>query len=103
MLLRKDGESFEFNVVCCCGFIEVGKGDYLGPLRRYDRRNTCWTCPKLFIIAKYVKIRFKNRGLPCYFLSLRGQKIKNITKIGQKRLFLFTLLVLFSRRFSRQN
>ena len=28
---------------------------------------------------KYVKIRFKNRESPCYFLSSRGQKIKNIT------------------------
>ena len=36
---------------------------------------------ELFIIEKDVKIRFKNRGLPCYFLSSRGQNIKNITKI----------------------
>ena len=36
--------------------------------------------PGLFIIGKDVKIRFKNRGSPCYFLSSRGQKIKNITK-----------------------
>ena len=42
---------------------------------------------ELFIIGKYVKIRFKNRGLPCYFLSSRGLKIKNITKIEQKKLF----------------
>ena len=34
-------------------------------------------------------------GSPCYFLSSRGQKIKNITKIEQKRLFLFTFLVSF--------
>ena len=26
---------------------------------------------------------FKNRGSPCYFLSSRGKKIKNITKIEQ--------------------
>ena len=41
--------------------------------------------PELFIIGKYVKIRFKNRGSPCYFLSSRGQKIKNITKIEHAR------------------
>ena len=34
----------------------------------------------LYIIGKYVKIKFKNRGSPCYFLSSTGQKIKNITK-----------------------
>ena len=32
-------------------------------------------------------------GSPCYFLSSRGQKIKNITKTEQKRLFLCTFLV----------
>ena len=37
--------------------------------------------PELFIKGKYVKIKFKNRESPCYFLSSRGQKIKNITKI----------------------
>ena len=47
----------------------------------------------LFIIGKYVKIRFKSRGSPYYFLSPRGQKIKNITKIKQKRLLSFTVLV----------
>ena len=51
--------------------------------------------PDLFVIGKYVKIRFKNKGSPYYFLSSRGQKIKNITKIEQKRLFLFTFLVPF--------
>ena len=48
----------------------------------------------LFIIGKYVKVRFKSRGSPYYFLSSRGQKIKNITQIKQKRLLLFTVLVL---------
>ena len=51
--------------------------------------------PELFIIAKYVKVRFKNSGSPCYFLSSRDQKIKNITKIEYTRLFLFTFLVSF--------
>ena len=49
----------------------------------------------MFIIGKYVKIRFKNRRSACYFLSCRGQKIKNITKIIQKGLLLFTFLVSF--------
>ena len=49
--------------------------------------------PELFIIRHYIKIRFKNRGSPCYFLSARGPKIKNITKIEQKRLLLFTFLI----------
>ena len=55
--------------------------------------------PELFIKGKYVKIRFKNRESPCYFVSSRGQKIKNITKIERKRLFLFTLLVSFFMAF----
>ena len=55
--------------------------------------------PELFIIGKYVKIRFKNRGLPCYFLSSRDRKIKNITKIEQKRLFLFTFFISFFMAF----
>ena len=43
----------------------------------------------MFIIRKYVKIRFENRGSPCYFLSSRGQNITNITKVEQIRLLLF--------------
>ena len=35
-------------------------------------------------------------------LSSRGQKIKNITKIGQKRLFLFTFLISFLMAFLTQ-
>ena len=31
--------------------------------------------PPLFNIGKYVKIKFKYKGLPYYFLSSRGQKI----------------------------
>ena len=56
----------------------------------------------LFIIGKYVKSRFKNRGSPCYFLSSKGQKINNITKIEHTRLFLFTLLVSFVTVFLAQ-
>ena len=36
--------------------------------------------PELIIIGKYLKITFKNRGSPCYFLSSRDQLIKNINK-----------------------
>ena len=50
---------------------------------------------KLFIIGKYLKIRFKNWGSPSYFLSSRVQKIKNITKIEHTGLFLFAFLVSF--------
>ena len=57
---------------------------------------------ELFIIRKYLKIRLKNRGSPCYFLSSRGQKIKNITKIEQKKLFLCTFLVSFFMAFFAQ-
>ena len=75
-------------------------------LRRYDTIKTCrWNFFKFFWIVHYrkiVKIRFKNRESPCYFLSSRGQKIKNITKIEQKRLFLFTFLVSFFMAFLAQ-
>ena len=53
-------------------------------LERYDKIKLVDEISLIFpelIIEKYVKIRFKNRGSPCYFLSFRGQKIKNITKI----------------------
>ena len=56
----------------------------------------------MFIKGKYVKTRFKSRGSSCYFLSSRGQKIKNITKIEQKRLLLFTFLVSFFMAFLAQ-
>ena len=50
----------------------------------------------MFIIGKDVKIRFKDRQSPCYFLSSRSEKIKNVTKIEQKR---FTSLVSFLMAF----
>ena len=52
--------------------------------------------------GKYVKIRFQNMWSQCYFLSSIGQKIKNVTKIEQKRLFLFTFLVSFFMAFLAQ-
>ena len=57
--------------------------------------------PELFVIGKYVKIRFKNWGSPCYFLSYRGKKIKDITKIEHTRPFLFTLLVSFFTAYAK--
>ena len=67
------------------GILEKGGGDLekggMTPLTNYVK------FPELFIIGKYVKISFKNRGSPCNFLSSRGQKIKNITKVEQERLF----------------
>ena len=51
--------------------------------------------PELFIMGKYVKIWFKNKGSSCYFLNSRGQEIKNITNIEQKKLSLFTFMVSF--------
>ena len=50
---------------------------------------------ELFIIGKSVKFRFKNKGSPCYFLSSRGQKTKNIANIKQKKLLLLTFFVSF--------
>ena len=47
-------------------------------------------------------MRFRNQGSPCYVLSSRSQKIKNITNIEYTRLFLFTLLVLFFMAFLAQ-
>ena len=56
----------------------------------------------LFIIGKYVKTMLKNRESPCYFLSSTGEKIKNITKIEQTRLFLLTFLLSFFMAFLAQ-
>ena len=69
-------------------------------LRRYDTIKTCrWNFFKFSWVVHYRKIW----GSPCYFLSSRGQKIKNITKIEQMRLFLFTFLVSFFMAFPVQN
>ena len=47
----------------------------------------------MFIIKKYEKVRFNNKESAYYVLSTIGEKTKNITKIEQKRLFLFTILI----------
>ena len=45
----------------------------------------------------------KTGGPPCYILSARSRKKKNITNIEQKRLFLFTFFASFLWRFMRYN
>ena len=57
---------------------------------------------ELFIITKYVKIRFKNWGWLCYFQSCRGQKVKKMTQIEHTRLFLLTFLDSFFMAFLAQ-
>ena len=68
-------------------------------LRGYDTIKACrWNLFRFSWVAhyrKYVKIRYKNKGSPFCFLSCRGQKIKNITKIEQNRLLLFAFLISF--------
>ena len=68
-------------------------------LRRYDAIKNCWRNFFKFSwdahYRKIQKIKFENRGLPCYFVRPRSQKIKNIIKIERKRLLLFTFLVSF--------
>ena len=49
--------------------------------------------PELFIIGKYAKIRFKNRGPPCYFLEVKRSKM--LQKVDQKRLFVYILDFIF--------
>ena len=76
--------------------------------KKYGTIKTCrWNVFKfswavLFVIRKYLKIRFKNRESQSYILNSRGQKIKNITNIEQTRLFLFTFLVSFFMVFLAQ-
>ena len=47
--------------------------------RRYDTKKLVdkisLIFPELFIIEKYVKIKFKNRGPPCCFLEVKRSKI----------------------------
>ena len=59
-------------------------------LRGYDTIKTCrWNFFNfsLFIMRKYGKIRFKNTGSPCYFLSSRSQKIKILQKLNKRDCF----------------
>ena len=76
-------------------------------LRRFDTIKTFvdeiyLNFPELLIAGKHAKIRFKNWRSPYYFLSSRGQKIKNITKTEHTRLFLFTFMVSFLMAFLAQ-
>ena len=59
--------------------------------------------PKFFIKGKYVKIRFKNKRSPCYFLSSRGQKIKVLQKLNKRGCFCLHSLFHFIWRFLRKN
>ena len=52
----------------------------------------CLNFLEVLIIGNFLKTRFKKRGSSCYFLSSIGQKIKNITKTEQQKLFLFCIL-----------
>ena len=51
------------------------------------------TFSELFIIKKYVKIRFKNRGLPCYFLDVKRSKI--LQKLNKRDCFCNILGLIF--------
>ena len=66
-------------------------------LWRYDTIKTWrWNFFKFSWVVhmgKCVTIRFKRRGSPCYFLSSRGQKIKNITKIVYILGFIFMVFL----------
>ena len=61
-----------------------------------------WIFPSWPLQENNVKTRFQNRGSAWYFLSSRDQKIKNWTKIEQKRLILFAFLALFFMAFLAQ-
>ena len=57
--------------------------------------------PDLFIIGKYVKIRFKNRSHHAIFWVLEVKRSKTLQKLN-KRDFLFTFLVSFFMAFLAQ-
>ena len=58
-----------------------------------------WNFLLFTLVFHYRKI-CKSGLKPCYLLNSRGQNMKNITKIEQKGLFLFTFLVSFFHVFS---
>ena len=47
----------------------------------------------MFIIEKYVKIRFGNRGPPCYFLEVKRSKI--LQKLNKRDCFCNILSLIF--------
>ena len=61
-------------------------------LRRYNTIISL-NFPELFIIEKYVKIRFKNRGPPCYFLEVKRSKI--LQKLNKRDCFCNILSLIF--------
>ena len=51
----------------CQGFLMIsGRVEVKINLRRYDTIKISLYFPELLIIGKYEKIRFKDRGSPCY-------------------------------------
>ena len=57
--------------------------------------------PELFIIGKYAKIRFKNRGQPRYFLEVKRSKI--LQKLNKRGCFCLHSWFHFLWRFLRKN
>ena len=68
-------------------------------LRRYDTIKISLKFPEFFIIGNYVKTGLKTGGHHAIFRVLEVKRSKNITKIEQKILFLFTLLISFFMSF----
>ena len=60
-----------------------------------NREGFCQKVLRFVDWGHLAKTRLENQGSSCYFLSSRGQKIKNITKIEQKRLFVYILGFIF--------
>ena len=61
---------------------------HLGRLKEiWYNKNLWWNLFKFSWIVHYRKIcknQVQKQGAPCYFLSSRGQKIKNITKLSKR-------------------
>ena len=73
-----------------CWQTDINNSIFFLPVKEYDTLKTCWwKFFKFSWIVHYWKIRKRHvyRRSPCYFRSSRGQKIKNILKIEQKRCF----------------
>ena len=58
--------------------------------------------PDLFTTGTYVKIRFKNRWSPRYFLSSRDQKTKLLQKLYKRNCFCLRSWFHFLWHFSRE-
>ena len=58
--------------------------------------------PESLTVGKYLKMRFKNRGSPCYFLSSRGQRSKILQKLNKRDCFCLHSWFHFVWRFLRK-